>query len=60
MSALTTNVEIKLALEAFKTVHQGMLAQPRVRPTPPGSPTPPPPPAKKKQANKHKKNKLKG
>ncbi len=61
MSALTTNTEIKLALEAFKTGHQGMLAQPRVRPTPPGSPTPPPPPAqKKKQAHKHKKNKLKG
>jgi len=60
MSALTTNTEIKLALEAFKTGHQGMLAQPRVRPTPPGSPTPPPPPVKKKQANKHKKNKLKG
>jgi len=62
MSALTSNAEIKLALEAFKTVHQGMLAQPRVRPTPPGSPTPPPPPAqkKKKEAHKHKKNKLKG
>src|SRR6266481_3909485 len=61
MSALTTNAEIKLALEAFKGNHQSLLAQPRVRPTPPGSPTPPPPPAqKKKQANKHKKNKLKG
>jgi hypothetical protein len=61
MSALTTSAEIKLALEAFKGNHQSMLAQPRVRPTPPGSPTPPPPPAqKKKQANKHKKNKLKG
>jgi hypothetical protein len=61
MSALTTSAGIKLALEAFKTSHQGTLAQPRVRPTPPGSPTPPPPPAqKKKQANKHKKNKLKG
>jgi hypothetical protein len=60
MSALTTSAEIKLALEGFKTGHQGVLAQPRVRPTPPGSPTPPPPPVKKKQANKHKKNKLKG
>src|SRR6266481_3312716 len=61
MSALTTSAEIKLALEAFKGNHQSLLAQPRVRPTPPGSPTPPPPPAqKKKQANKHKKNKLKG
>ena len=61
MSALTTSAEIKLALEAFKGNHQSLLAQPRVRPTPPGSPTPPPPPAqKKKQAHKHKKNKLKG
>jgi hypothetical protein len=60
MSALTTNVEIKLALEGFKTGHQGMLAQPRVRPTPPGSPTPVPAPVQKKQAGKHKKNKLKG
>jgi hypothetical protein len=61
MSALTTNAGIKLALEAFKGGHQGLLAQPRVRPTPPGSPTPSPPPAqKKKQEHKHKKNKLKG
>ena len=61
MSALTSNAEIKLALEAYKGNHQSLLAQPRVRPTPPGSPTPPPPPAQKnKQANKHKKNKLKG
>jgi hypothetical protein len=60
MSALTTSADIKLALEQFKTGHQGMLAQPRVRPTPPGSPTPVPPPVKKKQADKHKKNKLKG
>jgi len=59
MSALTTNAEIKLALEGFKTGHQVTLAQPRVRPTPPGSPTPVPPPAQKKQAHKHKKNKLK-
>jgi hypothetical protein len=58
MFALTRSTEIKLALEAFKTGHQGMLAQPRVRPTPPGSPTPVPPPVQKKQA-KHKKNKLK-
>jgi hypothetical protein len=61
MSALTTNAEIKSALEAQKGGHQGLLAQPRVRPTPPGSPTPSPPPAqKKKQEHKHKKNKLKG
>jgi hypothetical protein len=61
MSALATTPEIKLSLQSQKTSHQGMLAQPRVRPTPPGSPTPSPPPAKKKkQENKHKKNKLKG
>ena len=61
MSALTTNAEIKSWLEVFKGQHQNQLAQPRVRPTPPGSPTPPPAPAKKKkQEHKHKKNKLKG
>jgi hypothetical protein len=61
MSTLTTNAEIKSALEGQKGGHQGLLAQPRVRPTPPGSPTPSPPPAqKKKQEHKHKKNKLKG
>ena len=60
MSALTTNAEIKIWLEVFKGNHQSQLAQPRVRPTPPGSPTPSPPPAQKKQAHKHKKNKLKG
>src|SRR6266550_4210917 len=60
MSALATTPEIKLTLQALTTSHEGLLAQPRVRPTPPGSPTPSPPPAKKKQAHKHKKNKLKG
>ncbi len=61
MSVLATTPEIKLTLQALKTSHEGLLAQPRVRPTPPGSPTPSPPPAqKKKQAHKHKKNKLKG
>src|SRR5438552_16967064 len=61
MSALATTPEIKLALQALKTSHEGLLAQPRVRPTPPGSPTPPPTkPVQKKQAHKHKKNKLKG
>ena len=55
MSDLASTPEIKLALQALKTGHQGMLAQPRVRPTPPGSPTPVPPPAQKKQAHKHKK-----
>jgi hypothetical protein len=62
MSALTTNVEIKLALEGFKGGHQSVLAQPRVRPSPtPEGATPAPvvKPAQKKQ-HKHKKNKLKG
>jgi hypothetical protein len=65
MSALATTPEIKLALQALKTSHQGLLAQPRVRPspTPEGStPTPAPSgtPAKKKPpANKHKKKKEK-
>jgi hypothetical protein len=61
MSALATTPEIKLTLQSLKTTHEGLLAQPRVRPTPPGSPTPKPAPAKKKkQEQKHKKNKLKG
>ena len=61
MSALATTPEIKLSLQAQQTSHEGLLAQPRVRPTPPGSPTPAPAPAKKKkQEHKHKKNKLKG
>jgi hypothetical protein len=61
MTALAVTPEIKLTLQALKTTHEGLLAQPRVRPTPPGSPTPKPSPAKKKeQEHKHKKNKLKG
>jgi hypothetical protein len=60
MSLLTTNADIKSALEAYKGGHQGLLAQPRVRPTPPGSPTPPPAPVHKKQEHKNKKNKFKG
>jgi hypothetical protein len=63
MSALTTNAEIKLALEAFKAGHQGSLDQPRVRPSPTpegATPTATVAPPKKKQAHKHKKNKLKG
>jgi hypothetical protein len=61
MTALATTPEIKSTLQAYKTSHEGLLVQPRVRPTPPGSPTPQPPPAKKKkQEQKHKKNKLKG
>ena len=61
MLALAATPEIKLTLQSLKTSHEGLLAQPRVRPTPPGSPTPQPSPAKKKkQEHKHKKNKLKG
>jgi hypothetical protein len=63
MSALTTNTEIKLALEAFKTGHQGMLAQPKVRPSPipeGATPTATAVPPRKKNPNKHKKNQLKG
>jgi len=56
MSALATSAEIKLALEALKTCHQGLLAQPRVRPTPDTStPTPSGTPAPKQPAHKHKK-----
>ena len=62
MSALATTPEIKLALQGLKSSHQGMLAQPRVRPTPDTStPTPTPsgtsPP--KKPADKQKKKKEK-
>ena len=62
MSALATTPEIKLALEGLKSSHQGLLTQPRVRPTPDTStPTPTPsgtsPP--KKPADKQKKKKVK-
>jgi len=62
MSALATTPEIKLALQGLKSSHQGMLAQPRVRPTPDTStptPTPSGTPAPKKPADKHKKKKEK-
>jgi hypothetical protein len=60
MSALATTPEIKLALQALKTSHQGMLDQPRVRPTPTPegftpSPTPSGTPAPKKPEHRHKK-----
>ena len=62
MSALATTPEIKLALQGLKSSHQGMLAQPRVRPTPDTS-TPTPTPsgtiAPKKPADQHKKKKEK-
>jgi hypothetical protein len=62
MSALAATPEIKLALQALKTSHQGLLAQPRVRPTPDTStpsPTPSSTPASKKPADKQKKKKEK-
>jgi hypothetical protein len=60
MSALATTPELKLALQALKTSHQGLLDQPRVRPspTPEGAtptPTPSGTPAKRKPEKKHKK-----
>jgi hypothetical protein len=59
MSALANSVEIKLALQALKTSHQGLLDQPRVRPSPGDSSTPAASatPASKKPG-KHKKKKL--
>ena len=63
MSALATTPELKLALQSLKTSHQGLLDQPRVRPTPDTStPSPTPsstPAAKKKAADKQKKKKEK-
>ena len=61
MSALATTPELKLALQSLKTSHQGLLDQPRVRPTPDTS-TPSPTPSstpKKKAADKQKKKKEK-
>jgi hypothetical protein len=62
MSALATTPEIKLALQGLKSSHQGLLAQPHVRPTPDTStptPTPSGTPAPKKPEDKHKKKKEK-
>ena len=64
MSALATTPELKVALQALKDVHQGILAQPRVRPSPTPefsgtpSPTPTSTPFKKKAKEKHKKKKV--
>jgi len=64
MSALATTPELKVALQAFKDGHQGILDQPRVRPSPTPkpsgtpSPTPTSTPFKKKPKAKHKKEKL--
>jgi hypothetical protein len=61
MSTLATTPELKLALQALKTTHQELLAQPRVRPSPTPeisgtpSPTPTSTPVKKKAKEKHKK-----
>ena len=62
MSALAATPELKLTLQALKTSHQGLLAQPNVRPTPDTStpsPTPSGTPAPKKPTDKHKKKKEK-
>jgi hypothetical protein len=64
MSALATTPELKVALQAQKDNHQGMLAQPRVRPSPTPEPsgtpsaTPTSTPAKKKAKDKNKKKKI--
>ena len=60
MSALATTPEIKLALQPLKSIHQYLLAQPRVRPSPipegaTPTPTPTGTPAPKKTPHKHKK-----
>ncbi|HEY6155506.1 MAG TPA: hypothetical protein VIW07_17335 [Candidatus Udaeobacter sp.] len=62
MSALATTPELKLALQALRDVHQAMLAQPRVRPSPTpepsGTPSPTPtttPVTKKPKEKKRKK-----
>ena len=61
MSALASTPELKLALQALKTAKEGILAQPRVRPSPTPepsgtpSPTPTSTPVKKKPKEKNKK-----
>src|SRR5947208_16253391 len=62
MSALATTPELKLTLQGLKIAHEGVLDQPRVRPsrTPEGfTPTPTPSGAAKKLADKQKKKKKK-
>jgi hypothetical protein len=62
MSALATTPEIKLALQALKTSHQWILAQPNVRPSPTPvnfTPTPTPSGTPKKPVDKKNKEKRK-
>jgi len=61
MSALATTPELKVALQALKTSHEGLLDQPRVRPspTPEGASPTPKPSGTPKPADKHKKKKEK-
>jgi hypothetical protein len=64
MSALATTPELKVAMQGLKDIHQAVLAQPRVRPSPTPefsrtqSPTPTSTPFKKKGKEKHKKKKV--
>ena len=60
MTTLATTPEIKVALQVYKAIHQYVLAQPRVRPSPipegaTPTPTPSGTPVPKKPAHKHKK-----
>ena len=61
MSALATTPQLKVALQALKESHQGMLAQPRVRPSPTpeftGTPSPTPTSTPFKKQTKEKKKK---
>jgi len=64
MSALATTPELKLALQGLKGAHQGVLDQPRVRPSPTPepsgtpSPTPTSTPITKKPKEKKKNKKM--
>jgi hypothetical protein len=62
MSALATTPELKVALQQLKDVHQAILAQPRVRPSPTpepsGTPSPTPTSTPFKKTPKHKKAKV--
>jgi hypothetical protein len=61
MSALASTPELKLALQALKTSHQGLLDQPHVRPSPtPEGATPTPAPSGTPEKKPAQKNKKKG